>query len=122
LVYQGFAPRKRALSTLVSRSGKPLRPFTSVSEYDFFRGAAAIFDLGKKLELLTFASSRQRDANLDTEEGTDDPDAAFATSLQTSGLHRTANELADRGAIQQNSAGASLKYRGRHLQVGANAL
>lgn len=122
LVYQGFAPRKSALSTLVSRSGKTLRPFTSVSEYDFFRGAAAIFDLGKKLELLAFASTRQRDANLNTEDDFDDPDATFATSLQTSGLHRTANELADRAAIRQNSAGASLKYRGRKLQVGANAL
>ncbi len=122
LVYQGFAPRKSALSTLVSRSGRQLRPFTSVSEYDFFRGAAAIFDLGKKLDLLAFASTRQRDANLDTDDQNDDPDAFFATSLQTSGLHRTANEIADRGAIQQNSAGATLKYRGRHLQVGANAL
>lgn len=122
LIYQGFAPRKSALSTLVSRSGKTLRPFTSVSEYDFFRGAAAIFDLGRKLELLAFASTRKRDANLDTEDDFEDPDATFATSLQTSGLHRTANELADRGAIQQNSAGASLKYRGRKLQVGANAL
>ncbi|MBK8564702.1 MAG: helix-hairpin-helix domain-containing protein [Saprospiraceae bacterium] len=122
LIYQGFAPRKSALSTLVSRSGKQLRPFTSVSEFDFFRGAAAIIDLGKKLELLAFASTRQRDANLDTEDDTEDPDAFFATSLQTSGLHRTASELADRGAIRQNSAGATLKYRGRRLQVGANAL
>ncbi len=122
LIYQGFAPRKSALTTLVSRSGRQLRPFTSVSEFDFFRGAAAIFDLGKKLELLAFASTRQRDANLDNDEETDDPDAFFATSLQTSGLHRTASELADRGAIRQNSAGATLKYRGRRLQVGANAL
>lgn len=122
LVYQGFAPRKSTLSTLVSRSGRPVRPFSSVSEYDFFRGAAVVLDLGKKLELLTFASSRQRDANLDTEDETDDPDAEFATSLQISGLHRTNSELADRGAIRQNSAGTSLKYRGRHLQLGANAL
>jgi hypothetical protein len=122
LIYQGFAPRKSALTTLVSRSGRQLRPFTSVSEFDFFRGAAVIFDLGKKLELLAFASTRQRDANLDTEDDTEDPDAFFATSLQTSGLHRTDSELADRGAIRQNSAGATLKYQGRRLQVGANAL
>ena len=44
LVYQGFAARKSAVSTLVSRSGRPLRAFSSVSEYDFFRGAAAVFD------------------------------------------------------------------------------
>ncbi len=122
LIYQGFAPRKSAITTLVSRSGKPLRPFASVSEYDFFRGAAAVFDLGKRLELLAFASTRKRDANLDTQDGTDDPDAEFATSLQTSGLHRTKNELADRGVIQQNSAGASLKFRQKRLNLGLNGL
>lgn len=124
LIYQGFATRKSALSTLVSRSGKPLRPFSSVSEYDFFRGAAAIFDLGKRLDLLAFASQRQRDANLDVRTDTlaNDPDVAFASSLQISGLHRTQNELDDRGVIQQRSAGGTLKYHGRHLVVGANAL
>ena len=67
-------------------------------------------------------SSRQRDANLDTDDENEDPDANLATSLQTSGLHRTDSELDDRGAIRQNSAGASLKYRGSRLQLGANAL
>ncbi len=124
LVYQGFAPRKSVLSTLVSRSGRPLRPFTSVSEYDFFRGAAAVFDLGKKLELLAFASTRQRDANLNTVVDTSgvEEEFAFATSLQLSGLHRTATELANRGAVQQNSAGASLKYRSRRANISLNAL
>lgn len=124
LVYQGFASRKSALSTLVSRSGKPVRPFSSVSEYDFFRGAAAVFDLGKRIDLLAFASQRQRDANLDLRTDTlaNDPEVAFASSLQISGLHRTPNELADRGVIQQRSAGGSLKYHGRHLVLGANTL
>lgn len=122
LVYQGFAPRKSAVTTLVSRSGRPLRAFSSVSEYDFFRGAATVIDLGKNLDLLAFASSRKRDANLDTQDGTDDPDAEFATSLQTSGLHRTKNELADRAAIQQNSAGASLKFQRKRLGIALNGL
>jgi hypothetical protein len=122
LVYQGFAARKSAVTTLVSRSGRPLRAFSSVSEYDFFRGAATVLDLSKKLDLLVFASSRQRDANLDTQDETDDPDAQFATSLQTSGLHRTRNELDDRGAIQQNSAGATLKFNHKRLAIGLNGL
>ncbi|MCF8244059.1 MAG: helix-hairpin-helix domain-containing protein [Saprospiraceae bacterium] len=122
LVYQGFAPRKSARTTLVSRSGRPLRAFSSVSEYDFFRGAAAVLDLGKKWELLTFASLRRRDANLDTEDETDDPDAYFATSLQTSGLHRTQNELDDRAVIRQRSAGAALKFRQKRLAMGLNGL
>ncbi len=122
LVYQGFAARKSAVTTLVSRSGRPLRAFSSVSEYDFFRGAATVLDLSKKLDLLVFASSRQRDANLDTQDDTDDPDAQFATSLQTSGLHRTRNELDDRGAIRQNSAGTTLKFNHKRLAIGLNGL
>ena len=58
LVYQGFAPRKSALTTVVGRSGRPLRAFSSVSEYDFFRGAAVVFDLGKKFKLGDFFFSR----------------------------------------------------------------
>lgn len=124
LVYQGFVSRKSALSTLVSRSPQMLRPFSSVSEFDFYRGAATILGLGKRLELMAFVSSRKRDANLDvqTDETGDDPDAFFATSLQTSGLHRTQSELDDRGAIRQSSAGTSLKYRYNRFVVGANAL
>ncbi|MBI5916235.1 MAG: helix-hairpin-helix domain-containing protein [Bacteroidetes bacterium] len=124
LVYQGFAPRKSALTTSVSRNGRSLRPFTSVSEFDFFRGAAAIFDLGKNMELLAFGSTRRRDANLDERQDTipGEPDLTYVTSLQTSGLHRTPSEIDDEGAIRQNSAGATLKFRKRSLHFALNSL
>lgn len=124
LLFQGFAPKKSALTTTVARSGNQLRPFSSVSEFDFFRGGAAQIGLAKKLDLLVFASSRKRDANLDTEAGDDpdDPVFGFASSLQTSGLHRTRSEIEDEGAIRQNSAGATLKYSAAKFRLAFNCL
>ena len=125
LIYQGFAPRKSALTTLVKRTGRPLRPYMSVNEFDFFRGAAATFDLGKNLELLAFGSMRGRDANLvivEEDEDSDEPNASFITSLQTSGLHRTPREIENKNAIRQTSAGATLKWRQRRFHVALNGL
>ena len=124
LIFQGFAPRKSALTTNVKRTGRNLRPFTSVNEFDFFRGVAAVVDVGKNLELLTFASLRRRDANLvEPEElSPDEPVINFVSSLQTSGLHRTQSEIADEGAIRQASAGATLKWQKRRFHIALNGL
>lgn len=124
LIFQGFAPRKSALSLNVKRSGRNLRPFSSVSEFDFFRGAAVSLDLMKNLELTAFGSMRRRDANLGEpdEELPDEPVLNFITSLQTSGLHRTPAEIADEKAIRQTSAGAVLKWQQRRFHVAVNGL
>lgn len=125
LIYQGFAARKSPLTTAVSRGGRQLRPYNSVNEVDFFRGVAGSFSLKKDLELLAFASTRRRDANLeellpDLDE--EEPSLAFVTSLQTSGLHRTLNEIADENALRQSSFGGSLRLQKRRWHVALNSL
>jgi hypothetical protein len=125
LIYQGFAPGKSALTTIVSRSGRQLRPYTSVNEVDFFRGAAVGFSPGKNLDVLVFASTRRRDANLgdpQPDQEPDEPALNFVTSLQTSGLHRTASEIADENAIRQTSAGGSVRFQKRQWHVAMNSL
>jgi hypothetical protein len=124
LVFQGFAPRKSALTTNVKRTGRNLRPYSSVNEIDFFRGVAAVTSVGKNLELLTFASQRRRDANfVEPEElSPDEPVVNFVSSLQTSGLHRTRTEIADENAIRQTSAGATLNWQKRRFHIALNGL
>ncbi len=124
IIFQGFAPRKSALTTHVKRSGRNLRPYSSVNEFDFFRGMAASVSLAKNLELLGFASIRRRDANLEEPEevSPDEPVLNFISSLQTSGLHRTRLEIADEGAIRQTSAGAILKWQKRRYHIAFNGL
>ncbi|MEK7258031.1 MAG: hypothetical protein AAB316_24950, partial [Bacteroidota bacterium] len=127
ILWQGFAARKSALATLVSKNGRTLRPYSSVSEFDFFRGAGATIDFGKNLELTAFASIRRRDANLKLpDEMPEDPDfqenSAYLTSLQASGLHRTEAEIEDENAVRQTSFGGSLQLKKGRWHVGLNAL
>ncbi|MFQ5448464.1 MAG: helix-hairpin-helix domain-containing protein, partial [Saprospiraceae bacterium] len=126
VLYQGFAPRKGAFTTAVKRNNAPLKPHISVNEVDFFRGAAAIFSIGKNLNLFAFGSTLRRDGN-QLEEGQvpDEPDApsfAFVSSLQSSGLHRTPAEIADEKSVRQTTTGGSLKFENRKLELGLNAV
>jgi Helix-hairpin-helix motif len=126
VLYQGFAPKKGAFTTAVKRTNAPLKPHTSVNEVDFYRGAAAIFAFGKNMELLAFGSTLRRDGNQVKENNIpDEPDApsfAFVSSLQSSGLHRTPAEIADEKSLRQTTAGSSLSFQNRKMQLGLNAV
>ncbi|MEZ4961631.1 MAG: helix-hairpin-helix domain-containing protein [Saprospiraceae bacterium] len=127
IIYQGFATRKSVFATTIKRSGRTLRQYSSVNEFDFFRGAGATFAFGKNWEFTAFGSHRARDANLDavaidTLESPDELGAQFATSLQISGLHRTQAEIDDENAIRQTSAGGVLKYSQRRWHIALNGL
>ena len=82
------------------RSGRGLRPFTSGGETSFLRGAGVTVAPLAFLELSAFASRRRLDATLDSSSGA-------ATSVGGDGLHRTAAELARRGALGESLAGAA---------------
>ncbi|MEY3367530.1 MAG: hypothetical protein RI973_685 [Bacteroidota bacterium] len=120
VVYQGFGSGKNAQSVAIKRLATNLKPHGSVQEAAFFRGAALDFRLTSSWNVLLFASSRKRDANLITTEDSDRP--VHASSLQYAGLHRTASEIQDRGALRKHSAGISARFRGRLLQFGINQL
>ena len=120
VVYQGFGSGKNAQSVAIKRSATNLKPHGSVQEAAFFRGAAFDFRLTRSWNVLLFASSRRRDANLIVTEDIDRP--IYASSLQYAGLHRTASEIQDRGALRKHSAGLSARFRGRSLQFGVNQL
>ena len=71
------------------------------------------------MELTFFVSYKKVDANLvvDTLNNED-----YISSLQTSGLHRTKSELADKGAQQQFAYGGNIAYNNGNLHVGANVI
>ncbi len=123
LLFTGFGYGKSIFVTSIKRSGRTVRPYTSVNEAAFMRGAAATFGLTENLELSLFASSRNRDANLvqpDTSEVGDF--LPFITSLDEDGLHRTPAEIADRNALRLNSFGGNLRFDGRNFHVGLNSI
>lgn len=125
-IWGGFRARKGVDVLNIKRLAPALRPYTSVNEALFMRGAAASFRFDR-VETTVFASHRFRDANLRDvviDSLPDDPDmvefGTEATSLQLSGLHRNNSELADKNAMQQINAGANVRYTGENWYLGAN--
>lgn len=102
------------------RVGRGIRPYGSVDENNFFRGAALSLSLTPRLVATAFASRRTLDASLDAPDSLDlaDPDlppealdGTVVTSLSADGLHRTERELARKDALGETLVGAAAEYR-----------
>lgn len=125
LVHSGFGYGKGATVMNIKRSSRTLRPFTSVAETSFLRGAGITLQVAKNWETTTFASLRKRDANItepDTTLGAFDTEISTFSSLLDAGLHRTPNEITDEGALQQLTLGGNLKYKRDYWHIAANVL
>ncbi|RAK66195.1 hypothetical protein DLM85_13520 [Hymenobacter edaphi] len=115
--------------TTLRRSNVGVRPYSSVLETAFFRGAAATVALTPALKLTGFASRKRIDATLRTSAVVDslrqaDDFSDFASGLPITGFHRTPSELANRQALQETVTGGDLSFApgtGR-LNVGLTAV
>ena len=116
--WQGLAFKKGSDVLNIKRQSDVLRPYNSAGEISFNRGAGITIQK-KKWEATTFVSVRKLDANFnaDTLNYQD-----FVSSLQTSGYHRTASEVEDKGSQGQLSFGGNLSYNSERLHVGVNGV
>ncbi len=105
---------------LTKRESAVLQPYNSAGEIAFHRGAG--ITIGKKnWEATLFASYRKLDANFiqgDTTIAQDD----YVSSLQTSGLHRTASEVADKGIQRQIAFGGNISITKNNFHIGLNGI
>ncbi|MCJ8165761.1 helix-hairpin-helix domain-containing protein [Pontibacter sp. E15-1] len=107
----------------VSRANVGVRPYGSVLEYAFLRGAAVTYAVGK-VDVTGFYSNKRVDANLrpqlDTVSGFND----YFSGIQTTGFHRTASELANRHRVREQVYGANASYLSgdKTLRLGLSAL
>lgn len=104
------------------RSTLGLRPFTSVLEAGFFRGAAATYAVHKQVNITAFYSYTRRDGNLTGSE--EIQDELTVSTLQISGYHRTQTERQNHGAIGEQNAGfhALFKLPSQRGQLGITVL
>ncbi|PSL47475.1 hypothetical protein CLV51_102323 [Chitinophaga niastensis] len=116
LNWQSQAYGKGAAVMQIKREGEVLRPYTSAGEFYFYRGGAITLQQ-EAWQLTAFASYRKLDGSADTLM-----DEVTATSLISSGYHRTTGEIAKRGIIQQLSAGSNIRYIARRWQLGGNVI
>jgi hypothetical protein len=120
--WNGLAFGKSPFISNVKRNGIGLRPYSSVQEANFFRGAG--ITVGKKdLELTTFFSDKRIDGN--TDESADSlltDDEFIVSSLPMGGLHRTESEIANKNLVREQVFGANVKYSHRMFSVGITGL
>lgn len=119
--WSGLGLGKSSYVMNVKRSGRGIRPYTSVDENRFMRGAA--FTLGKGDWTATgFYSSKGIDANVVEPDSLSNPDQQQISSFQLTGLHRTAAELFDADAIRERHMGGNVRYHTRGFSVGVTGI
>jgi len=117
--WQGLAFKKGPDLAAIKRQSPVLRPYHSAGEINFHRGAGITLAL-KNWEATLFASYKKTDAN-----GVKDSTSAegsYVSSLQTSGYHRTAYELDDKGIQHQLVFGGNISWRYKALHIGINGI
>lgn len=93
----------------VQRVTLGIKPYTSVLEGGFLRGAAATYEATDQLMVTGFYSRLNQDANI---RENNDPDGfpEFFSSFQLSGLHRTPNEISNKRVVAETVLGANAHY------------
>ncbi len=104
--------------TTVRRSNIGIRPYTSVIETNFFRGASATFEIAKGIEATGFYSRLNQDAS------SSDTILSFISSIQQSGFHRTSTELVNRNTVTEQNYGGTVLYKNtrKALSFGSNII
>lgn len=116
--WMSLAFKKSADVLNIKRQADVLRPYNSAGEIYFHRGAG--ITLQKKfIEATLFISYRKLDANFiaDTLNNED-----FVSSLQTSGYHRTKNEVADKNIQRQFTFGGNISFTKNRFHAGINGV
>jgi hypothetical protein len=117
VLWQGFSTGKSVLALDISKTNQGIRPFTSTDENRFFRGASATLNIAET-RVNIFYSNKKNDANL----AFSNSQGNYFTSLQTSGYHRTENEIADKNSVRDVNLGIVATRQFNHLKIGLTFL
>nr|BAL57468.1 hypothetical conserved protein [uncultured Bacteroidetes bacterium] len=99
-----------------------LVPYTSVNEYQYWRGAAATLRLSSRWSLTGMVSRLRQDGTPSQADDTLESGPVEIQTLLTSGLHRTPSELARRKALLHEAAGGVLTWQKRWHRAGLTFL
>lgn len=116
-LWSSLAFTKSADALNVARFGRGLRHYTGTDENRFLRGAGVVLDLGN-VDVSVYHSANRNDANLVAQED----GVMVATSLQTSGFHRTDGERQDKRSMPIRLTGIYAHWRPERLRLGLHVL
>jgi hypothetical protein len=115
-MWSGFGMGKSADIFGGRRYAYGLKPYTSVNETQFLRGAGLGLKLGK-VNVTAFGSYKKIDANINELDTNSIFDASFS-SFQTTGYHRTVSEMEDKNAIGEFVSGGEVAYSSDKFRIG----
>ena len=118
-LWSSYAFGKSSDILTMKRNAVAIKPYTSVDESRFFRGAAINLAY-KRFDLLLFASQKRIDASGIQDSVQDDLE--FVSSINLSGLHRTHSEIEKKNALKEIVSGASLQYQGDLFKLGIHGM
>lgn len=118
-LWSGYAFGKTADVTNVKRTARSLKPYTSVDETRFLRGAAFEVGLGK-FAWTNFASVKNVDATILADSLVEQQE--FVSSINLTGFHRTNSEIARKDALTEMMYGSNLRYQSRNFSAGVAAV
>jgi hypothetical protein len=94
--------------------------YSSSDENNFFRGIATTLTW-KNMDLNLFYSRHRVDANASIVDSTNSEPIEIS-SLQTSGIHGTPNEISDEKSVQLEIAGTHMRFMPGNMELGFTAL
>ncbi|HEU4719499.1 MAG TPA: helix-hairpin-helix domain-containing protein [Bacteroidia bacterium] len=121
--WTGYAFGKTSMVINTKRNATGIRPYTSVEENKFLRGAAATVRFGH-FETSAFFSYNHRDANIALSDttGGKNQEVLEVSSLQVTGLHTTPSEVADKDAITEMIFGGNVSYNRKRFHLGVTGM
>lgn len=117
--WSGLAYGKSSDAVSIKKYAPGIRPYTSADENLFMRGAAFTGG-GKNLQATGFVSRKKVDANITLTDSLNE--AEEISALQTTGLHTTPSEIADKRAVEQTIYGGNIAYRRRKFSAGLTGM
>ncbi len=120
IAHNDFGAGKSSWVNDIKLGGRTIKPYNSVAENFYNRGAAIRLGLMDNLDVTVFGSYTQKDANItiDTTDS-EDPRVTF-TSFQASGYHRTALENEKENEIVELRTGGIIKWHTDRSSIAIN--
>ncbi|NPA44818.1 MAG: helix-hairpin-helix domain-containing protein [Chlorobi bacterium] len=116
--WSGLSTGKSSYVMNINKKYDGLRKYSSTDENKFFRGVGTTLRI-KNFDITSFVSYKYIDGNrtlVDTVTNQID----FEGSFQTTGMHRTPNEIFDKHSVSEFVYGANIKWRKPSFKLGAS--
>ena len=121
ILNNNFGGGKSAIVTNIKRNDRAIKPYSSVNESNYFRGAAATFGIVNQLDVSLFYSNKNIDGTIQ-QDTLDDTDVDIFRSIARDGYHRTQSEIDKKESVNQVNYGGKLTYSAGSLRLSLNHL